>query len=70
MSSQTPAKRPVSRGHRLLAILCAVVVPSIVTWVYFVTLAGDASQSQQIAFAIGKGIQFAFPILCVMWLSR
>lgn len=71
MSSQTPAKRPVSRGHRLLVILCAVG-RSLDRYLGCISSRwpGDASQSQQIAFAIGKGIQFAFPILWVMWLAR
>ncbi|MCA9150446.1 MAG: CPBP family intramembrane metalloprotease [Planctomycetales bacterium] len=47
-----------------------MILPSIVTWIYFVSLAGDVSQSQQIAFGIGKAIQFAFPLAWVAVFAR
>jgi len=49
-------------AHRWCAVGLALLVPSLVTWVYFVLLAGDPSRAQQLAFAVGKGIQFAWPL--------
>ena len=47
------------------AIAFAVVFPSVVTWAYFVWLADEKAGLQQVAYAIGKAIPFAFPVVWV-----
>lgn len=42
-----------------------MALPSLVTWVYFVWLAGEASWKQQAAYGIGKGLQFLLPIVAI-----
>ncbi len=49
-------------NRRLAAILFAIVFPSIVTLVYFVWLDKFPPSTKQIAYGIGKTIQFGFPI--------
>lgn len=44
--------------------------PSLATWVYFIWLAQSATAIQQGAMAVGKTVQFAFPILWVLTVQR
>jgi len=55
-----------TRG-RVPWILLAVglLLPSAITWVYFVALAEQASGLQQLAYGLGKGAQFLLPIVAV-----
>ncbi len=53
-----------------LALLIALVFPSLLTLVYFVWLAGAASALQQAAYGIGKAIQFALPLVWVPFVAR
>lgn len=50
-------------------VLIALGLPTLITWVYFVTLADDASSWQQAAYLIGKVSQFALPVVWV-WLIQ
>ena len=52
------------------AILFALIFPSIVTLGYFVVLAGQPSSLQQFAYAVGKAIQFGFPLFWVAVILR
>jgi membrane protease YdiL (CAAX protease family) len=54
------------------AVLVAMLFPSLLTWVYFVALAGGhgVSPAQQVAYGLGKVLQFAWPVLCVWYLER
>ena len=54
-------------GRHVLAAVFAIVLPTLVTYVYFNLLADAAPGAQQLAYAIGKTIQFAFPVVWV-WL--
>jgi membrane protease YdiL (CAAX protease family) len=56
-------------GHQLdwLALAFAILFPSIVTYIYFNLLDGSKSGGQQIAYAIGKALQFGFPVVWI-WL--
>jgi len=47
-----------------------MVFPTVVTWIYFVLLVGYPSGLQQTAAAIGKGIQFALPVVWVFVVLR
>jgi hypothetical protein len=48
----------------------AIVLPSLVTFVYFVYLRDRPSGFQQIAYAVGKTVQFSLPIVAWLWLGR
>lgn len=50
--------------------LFAIVLPTIVTVVYFNLLADSAPWMQQTAFAIGKSIQFGLPVVWVWMFYR
>ena len=47
------------------AVLVGMVFPTLVTWLYFVALRHCPSAVQQTAYARGKSLQFAFPLLWV-----
>ncbi len=51
-------------------VVLASVFPTLFTWIYFVTLAHQPSTAQQLAYAIGKGIQFSLPALWVFGVLR
>ena len=60
----------VARRRNLAALLFALVFPTLVTVLYFIVLAKQPAPIQQGAFAIGKLIQFAFPVIWVIWIQR
>lgn len=51
----------------LVAAIFAIALPTLVTLIYFKWLSDYAPSVQQMAYGIGKGIQFAFPVAWV-WL--
>ena len=56
-----------NRKRDFAALIFAMILPTIVTWVYFVVLKSASPTLQQVAYSIGKTIQFAFPVVFV-WL--
>jgi membrane protease YdiL (CAAX protease family) len=52
-----------------LAVLFAIVLPTLVTWVYFVLLKDSPASVQQTAYSIGKTVQFVFPIVWVWFVD-
>jgi len=68
MSPNSPAA--TARKADLGAVLLALVLPSLVTWVYFVALRGAAASLQQGVYGAGKIIQFGFPIFWVLVVQR
>jgi membrane protease YdiL (CAAX protease family) len=46
-------------------LLAAMVFPTVLTFAYFVLLAGHSAWLQQVVYAVGKTIQFTFPALVV-----
>lgn len=54
----------------LVALIFAMIFPTIVTLVYFKWLSDHPSSTQQTAFAIGKFIQFALPVVWVWCFFR
>lgn len=62
------------RSHRTVhgaALVLAMVFPTVLTLAYFVLLAGSPAWLQQAVYAIGKTVQFAFPmVLVAMLLAR
>ncbi len=63
-SGPEPDPQPHSRSFPLL-LAGALLLPSLITWVYFDWLHGSEPWRQQLAYAIGKGIQFGLPL----WLA-
>lgn len=59
----------VVQARRHLAPLAfACVFPSLMTWVYFVVLAGRREAG--VAYAVGKVLQFSFPFVWVRFVER
>lgn len=53
---------------QVAAIVLAMVFPSIGTWLYFITFAGDESVAK--VYAASKVVQFAFPIVWALAFER
>jgi membrane protease YdiL (CAAX protease family) len=51
-------------------IAVALILPTAITWVYFIWLNGADKQLQQAAYAIGKTIQFGLPLVWVWLVQR
>ena len=64
---QTPAKRPYMIWSGLGF---ALLFPTLLTWAYFVLLAGWPAGVQQAVYSVGKLIQFSFPVVWVFVLFR
>lgn len=65
--SALPQLSDIMKRHqsmRAVAVVFAVVLPTIVTWVYFYMLADNPLQ--RVAYSVGKSAQFLFPVL---WIS-
>jgi membrane protease YdiL (CAAX protease family) len=58
------------REATLLAMAFAIVFPSCLTWLYFDLLERHPASIQQSAYAIGKTIQFLFPLVWVFLVLR
>jgi membrane protease YdiL (CAAX protease family) len=52
------------------ALAFGLAFPSLVTLAYFVVLAGQPVPAPQAAYVAGKAVQFAFPLLWVMAVTR
>lgn len=59
-----------SRRADFAAVAFTMVLPTLVTWLYFVLLARHPAAVQQTAYGIGKTIQFAFPLVWVLAIQR
>jgi len=46
-------------------LLLAITLPTLITWVYFVLLERQGAAPQQLAYSVGKTLQFALPLLAV-----
>lgn len=63
------ANSPFHRGDAA-AVLFALGFPSLLTWVYFAWLPEAAPAWQQPVYALGKTIQFGFPVVWVLAARR
>jgi membrane protease YdiL (CAAX protease family) len=57
------------RSERLV-IAFALLYPTLLTYVYFISLANVPEFTQQVVYGVGKAIQFALPILWVGFVCR
>lgn len=64
-SSTSPLSSSAASGQTpsIFWIAFGLVLPSLVTWVYFEWLASQPSAWQQAAYALGKTAQFVLPLL-------
>jgi len=60
---------PVKSADRVI-IAIALVLPTLVTWIYFILLHGAPAALQQTAYSIGKVVQFALPAVWVVLVQR
>jgi len=60
-----PASRAKSTTRRAetAMMLSAAALPTLTAWLYFVALAGSPTAIQQTSYLLGKGLQFALPLL-------
>ena len=63
-------KRHAAAPRDLVAVLIALVLPTIVTWVYFFQADALPPQLQLTIFSTVKTIQFAFPLFWVLAIQR
>jgi membrane protease YdiL (CAAX protease family) len=68
-SAREPDGRPPPRRHGG-ALLFALLFPTLVAWVYFILLANAPAGLQRVVYAVGKVIQFAFPVYWVWRVER
>ncbi|MBL9124574.1 MAG: CPBP family intramembrane metalloprotease [Planctomycetaceae bacterium] len=61
------ATPPAPRGD-LLAVIAAMLFPSLATWLYFVAFAGH--EAMHAVYSTVKVLQFAFPLLWVIGLRK
>ncbi len=61
--------RPLSRADWIVVGI-ALVLPTLVTWVYFILLNGAPAAAQQTAYTAGKTIQFSLPVIWVWLVQR
>jgi membrane protease YdiL (CAAX protease family) len=52
------------------AVIFALVLPTLVTLAYFVLAASAPAKVQQAVYGLAKVLQFAFPIVWVLWIQR
>jgi uncharacterized protein len=69
-SASASQERQLPRAAQWSAILFALCWPSAFTCVYFIPAAGNDSAPQQIAYGVGKVIQFAFPAVWMLAVER
>lgn len=60
----------VSRAALAAVVVFAIVFPTLITWVYFIALAGAAPALQQVAYGLGKSVQFVLPVVWVACFER
>ena len=63
IETSTPAQPDIARRYDLIAVVAAMIFPSLATWLYFVALAGH--ESMQLVYSGVKVLQFAFPLLWI-----
>lgn len=48
----------------------ALLLPTVVTWIYFVVLHGTSPLIQQSAYGVLKAVQFSLPIIAILFVAR
>src|SRR5947209_6163029 len=63
---------PVNRRRTFVAVVFAAVFPTVMAYTYFLLLPtgeGKLNPVQQTAYAVGKVVQFGFPVV-FLWLTE
>jgi uncharacterized protein len=68
MRAETPDRHLTFADWIVVAL--SLLLPTAVTWLYFIALDGAEKSLQQGAYAIGKAIQFALPVAWVCFAQR
>jgi membrane protease YdiL (CAAX protease family) len=66
----TGTDKPISKTAEYAVVWVALLLPTLVTWLYFVALASAPTAIQQTAYGVGKTIQFALPAVWIYWVCR
>src|SRR5262245_14445514 len=61
--------QPLTAADRAI-VLVALVLPSAITWVYFIALAQAPAAIQQTVYAAAKSVQFALPLVWIWLVQR
>ena len=56
--------------ERWVVLILALLYPSLLTWAYFVAPLGPGSATPQVAYAVGKTVQFGFPLVWLLLVLR
>jgi hypothetical protein len=64
------ARRKSNGPGQTVAVLVALIYPTLLTWLYFVRLDGQPASLRQVVFVVGKAIQFGFPIAWLLLAER
>jgi membrane protease YdiL (CAAX protease family) len=59
--------RQLPAGQSLI-LLVSLLLPTLITWVYFVALDGQQAIWQQGAYTFGKAVQFLLPLWWALWI--
>jgi membrane protease YdiL (CAAX protease family) len=62
--------QPPTTAADRAALVVSLVLPTLVTWLYFVALDGQPAFWQQGAYTVGKAIQFGLPVIWVFFVLR
>ena len=60
---------PAIRRYEPWVILVALLLPSVVTYLYFVALADSAAGWQYAVYSVGKAVQFLLPVAWIWWVA-
>jgi membrane protease YdiL (CAAX protease family) len=69
-TSPPPAGMPPATAADRWAVAIGLLLPTMVTWLYFIALDGAPAGLQQVVYAIGKSVQFALPVVWVAGVQR
>ncbi|MEM7782638.1 MAG: CPBP family intramembrane glutamic endopeptidase [Planctomycetota bacterium] len=58
-----PKDSDLKRWRDKLALIFAILFPTLVTWIYFELLKNSDPEIQQVAYGVGKTFQFTFPVV-------
>ena len=63
----TGSEKQIPKGTEHVVVGIALLLPTLVTWLYFVALASAPAAVQQSAYAVGKTVQFSLPAVWIYW---
>ncbi|QDS98530.1 CPBP family intramembrane glutamic endopeptidase [Adhaeretor mobilis] len=66
----SPDNHPQKSRADLIALVVAIVLPSLITWAYFFKAESAEAGVQQAVFAVAKVFQFALPAVWVFLIQR